>query len=59
MQDGEYQSMIDKRDAYALEQMRKNDERKNEIVKEIVPQVDAILKHAGKKGQHLAQTSAD
>ena len=49
MQNGEYQSMIDKRDAYALEQMRKNDERKNEIVKEIVPQVDAILKHAGKK----------
>ena len=53
MQDGEYQSMyqsmIDKRNAYALEQMRKNDERKNEIVKEIVPQVDAILKHAGKQ----------
>ena len=49
MQNGEYQSMIDKRNAYALEQMRKNDERKNEIVKEIVPQVDAILKHAGKK----------
>lgn len=49
MQDDEYQSMIDKRDAYALEQMRKNDERKNEIVKEIVPQVDALLKSAGKK----------
>lgn len=49
MQNGEYQSMIDKRDAYALEQMRKNDERKNEIVKEIVPQVDALLKSAGKK----------
>lgn len=49
MQDGEYQSMIDKRDAYALERMRKNDERRNEIVKEIVPQVDAILKRAGKK----------
>lgn len=53
MQDNEYQSMyqsmIDKRDAYALEQMRKNDERRNEIVKEIVPQVDAILKRAGEK----------
>lgn len=49
MQNGEYQSMIDKRNAYALEQMRKNDERKNEIVKEIVPQVDALLKSAGKK----------
>lgn len=53
MQDSEYQSMyqsmIDKRDAYALEQMRKNDERKNEIVKEIVPQVDALLKSAGKQ----------
>lgn len=53
MQDSEYQSMyqsmLDKRDAYALEQMRKNDERKNEIVKEIVPQVDALLKSAGKQ----------
>lgn len=49
MQDGEYQSMIDKRDAYALEQMCKNDERKNEIVKEIVPQVGALLKSAGKQ----------
>lgn len=49
MQDGEYQSMIDKRDAYALEQMRKNDERRNEIVKEIVPQVDTLLKSASKQ----------
>lgn len=53
MQDSEYQSMyqsmLDKRDAYALEQMRKNDERKNEIIKDIVPQVDALLKSAGKQ----------